>query len=177
MPVGFDIDVISDIKQAEQYLTSVEREVVPKAASWALNRTAKKVQTRVIRFISSVAGIKQKLIRSEMFLIKSSWTRLTSMIRTRGKPRNIIHWNARQTKKGVTASPWKNRRLFKHAFIVNDKWVAVRTTKKRLPLKPIFGPGVMKEFSRPKAIGLMQVNAIQFFKENFNRELKRHLGN
>jgi hypothetical protein len=57
------------------------------------------------------------------------------------------HFRAAQNAAGVSASPWRNRKLYRHACIVASAGAHAfwRTGSSRLPIKRIAGPNVPKE--------------------------------
>ena len=72
-------------------------------------------------------------------------------IRIKSRYLNLIEFGARQTKKGVSAKAWGNRKLYKHAFMGSG-----RNSGKRLvfgktrgkKLKALHGPSLPREFER-----------------------------
>lgn len=79
--------------------------------------------------------------------IPASGAVLEFLITSRGGPIPLKHFKARQVGSGVSAAPWNNRKIYKHAFIVPSLgghafW---RMGKGRLPIKRIAGPNVPKE--------------------------------
>jgi len=170
------LNVKLDIKNATRGLNRWERKLIPSVTRSALNRAGKKVKTEIVRFLSPKTKIKQKDLRSGIRIIRASFTRATVTLIARGRRFNVIRFKARETKKGLVAHPWGIRRIYLTGFIGNNQ----RTALMRLPsgkLKGISGPGLSSEFINDQAIRLMeQVGRAAFIKE-FNRDLKRRIGN
>lgn len=115
----------------------------------ALNHTGGKVTTRTKRELSQQIGAPQTAImkygKVKPKLATSS--NLEFQVVSNGGPIPLKHFKARQTRKGVTASPWNNRKTYRSAFVVATAgghafW---RDGKTRLPITRIAGPNVPKE--------------------------------
>ena len=53
-----------------------------------------------------------------MATIRATSATLTYMLRARSDETNIAWFGGVRRRKGVSAAPWKKRRIFRHAFIV-----------------------------------------------------------
>lgn len=116
----------------------------------AINHTGDKAFTRVKRELSKEIGTTQSIIMKYGHIKKyrASGGGLRFEIVSRGGPIPIKNFKARQGRLGVSASPWNNRKLYRHAFIVPSLGGHVfwRTGgSKRLPIERIAGPNVPKE--------------------------------
>jgi hypothetical protein len=132
-------------------LRYLEREVFPQAVSRAINRAANAVRTHTARAVSKAMGVKQKVVRDRVGVMGTNPSNIDrgAIIRIRGSALNLIHFQARQTAKGVSTAPWGGRRLFRSAFIVRGKAVMRRQRDGagfvgRLPIEPMRGPGIAK---------------------------------
>lgn len=116
------------------------------AMSRALNHEGDKGRTQVKRALVKQTGIKYGSIDKAMATIRSTPATLTYQIKARGEETNIAWFGGKQRGKGVSAAPWKKRRIFKHAFIVPRFGRAfIRTSKKRLPIRWLYGPNLGRE--------------------------------
>ena len=168
----FDLSINFDTKDLEKGLNDIQRREVPKAINSAINKTATTVRKDVIRELANETGIQAKVLRQGINILRSTVSTLTASIRARGKAFNLIRFKAHQTKKGVSAAPWKKRRIFKGTFIGNQgRTVFKRTSKKRLPIEPVFGPSIPREFVKEKFQKIMQSTGIKRFNELFPKEL------
>lgn len=167
------ISVETYIDEALKFLGDLERSVAPQAASAAINRVAVSARAEAIREISRETGLTQTEIRQRLNITTANRNTLTAKIIARPWSPNLIRFNARQTQPGVSAAPWRKRRVHKHTFIANKgRTVFVREGKARLPLKSVRGPSVRKEFMRGYAIRAMERKVAERFGLEFDRALR-----
>lgn len=124
----------------------------------ALNRGGDQGRTAVRRSLVSQTGIKYGLINRAVFNTRATPADLSYSLIAKGSETNIGLFNARQAKKGVSAAPWRKRRIFKGTFIVGAYAGKVfkRTSEKRGPLEPLWGPNIAREIVREPTIGEWQ---------------------
>ena len=139
-------DGIARLTIAAQKLSSTQKNNVLRRA---VNHTGDKVHTAVMRALAQQIGAPQAVIRryGKITKLRANNATLTYIIRCAGGPIPLKHFRAYQTRKGVSAAPWKNRKTYRSAFIVPSLgghafW---RTGSKRLPIERIAGPNVPKE--------------------------------
>lgn len=115
----------------------------------ALNHTGDRAFTIVKRTISKQIGASQAIIQryGRLRSLKANATRLEYIIKADGGPIPLKHFGPYQGRGGVTAAPWNNRKLYRHAFIVASLGGQVfwREGRGRLPIKRIAGPNIPKE--------------------------------
>lgn len=115
----------------------------------AINHTASKSKTQVIRHVAKRSGVTQSLIRKRraIYLRRANYSDLQAFIIAEGTYMSLKDFKPTQLKAGVKASPWGERRLFKSSFIVDKlgSHVFVRTSKKRLPIEKMYGPAIPNE--------------------------------
>jgi len=153
-----------------------QKKVMQKAEVAALNRAAKTALSRTIRLIRQKYNLKAKDIREQTKVIRANRNNTKVEIRVANKAIGLIKFGARQTKKGVTAAEQKGRRkTYPNAFIAVAKAggqaVFIRKTKKRLPIKEMFGPTAMQLFSSKKASDELEKIFYERFKIEFERAL------
>ena len=130
-------------------MTTIERSVVPQATARALNRTAAEARTQVVRKLASQTGLKQKSIREKLIVVRARRSSLVAELQVSGRPLNLLRFGARQTKRGVSAKAWGKRRVYPGTFLGNrGRTVFKRVGGKRLPIKPVWGPSIPREFIR-----------------------------
>ena len=174
--MSFNIRVTHELKQLRRDLGKVRRQVLPKAMASALNRTATQVQSASIKAISRETGLKQKDVRGEMRRSRAMPKRLAVTITARGRALNLIRFAARKVKKGVSAAPWRKRRVFKGAFIANQgRTVLKRVGEGRTPLRPVWGPGIAKSFADKPVRGAADKAFRERWPVNFKAALKFQL--
>lgn len=168
------------VPEFEQALATLQKQVFPTATARALNLVASKMRTRMVRSVAEEMGIQQKAVRTRTKLIKATKTRAQALLEFRGRAFNLIEFKARQTKRGVTASPWGKRRLIPHAFIATmpqgGRIVVIRSLRGgrrvgRLPIEAWLGPGVAKT----AAAESLQRERTEIMREVYPAELTRQL--
>lgn len=176
MASDIQFNIKSDVEKLTRTLTADQRKVIPKVINTTINKIATTVRKEAVKTISKETGFKAKDLRDKMFLKRSRPATLTAVIDASGKFSNLIRFKARQTRRGVSAAPWRRRKVFGSAFIGNKgRTVFVRTTKSRLPVRPLFGPAIPREFLRDKMLKIYQEVGAKRFREIFPRELKFRL--
>jgi len=144
---------LRDVNKLFDELPNVTR----KATVAALNRVATTARAEAVRGIAAETGLKQKDIRDHLAIRKADRFTLVAEIQAKPWSPNLIRYQARPTKRGVSAAPWKHRRIFKGTFIGNQgRTVFKRVGKARLPIKALHGPSVPREFMRGYALEAMR---------------------
>ena len=138
------IDIRDNLSDVLVGLDAIETKVLPKATDRSLNRVGKRASRLMMRQIGKEAGVAQKVLKNRGFFAsaKSSIRTLTFTVIVKWGAIPLKDFNPRQTKKGVTAKAWGSRQVYDGAFIVDKlgRHVFVRKTKKRLPIKKLYGP-------------------------------------
>lgn len=168
------------VPEFQQALATLEKQVFPTATARALNLVASKMRTAMVRSIADEMGIQQKAVRTRTKLIKATKVRQQALLEFRGRAFNLIEFRARQTKRGVTASPWGRRQLIPYAFIATmpqgGRIVVIRSLRggtrvRRLPIEAWLGPGVAKT----AAAEGMQRERTKLMQDVYPTELARQL--
>lgn len=168
------------VPELGRVLREVENQVLPTANSRALNLVGRKMRTAMVRAVASEMGIQQKAVRSRTKLIKGSKAKPRVLLEFKGRAFNLIEFKARQTKKGVTASPWGQRRLIPHAFIATmpsgSRIVVIRrlrggTRVPRMPIDAWLGPGIAKTAAAEQ----LQEERARLIREVYPPELNHQL--
>lgn len=140
-------------------LSILEQRVFPDAATRAVNNVAKTLRARSGSSIAAAMGAKVGAVKRRITVTKAKRGKTpVATLTLSGRALNLIEFRARQTKKGVSAAPWANRRIFRTGFIVEiggNKLVMIRRKRggrrvPRLPIRSMLGPGVAKEASTPE---------------------------
>jgi hypothetical protein len=163
-----------NVKNTVNWLDKLDRSLIPKATGMAINKTATNVKSAASKLIAKQMGTTQKVVNSKARLSKSSRVRDFAVITYSGKPLNLVRFGARQTKKGISAAPWGNRRVFPGTFYGNDRrTVFKRQTKARLPIKSVYGPSIPQEAAR-EAVGKASQQVVNIrFPVHFRAALNR----
>lgn len=166
-------------------LSHAEREVFPKAAARALNRTAVTIRKESVRAIAQHMGMKQKPVRDRTRIQRAQPkpAGLTAVLTFRGRAFNLIRFKARQTKRGVSAAPFGARKIFPHTFIAtirSNPGVFVRTKQGgrrvgRTPIRGVLGPGVARTASEAQISAERRASVAKLVPERLERELKYYM--
>lgn len=170
------IDIKGDVAAARRRLNDTQRRILPAATNRALNRTGDHANTLTVRELAGVTGLKQKDVRAAMTRTRSNFSNLTYRLAAIGKALNLIRFGARQTKKGVSASAWGARKVYKGTFIANQgRTVFVRESAKRLPIRPVHGPSLPREFARADFMARLKEAVSIKWRAEFTAQLNYYL--
>lgn len=120
----------------------------PIAIARALNHTGAKVRTQMIRALVPQTGLKRKTIVKALVRKGASASGLVYVIKSKGGNISLKYFAARETRAGVTAAPWGQRKLYPAAFLKGGRFpkrVALalgghafaRTGTPRTPIKKV----------------------------------------
>ena len=142
----------------------------------AINHTGNKVHTRVVRALGQQIRAPQSVIKKygTVRRIKANAQNLSYTIRSDGGPIPLKYFRANQTRKGVSAAPWGNRKTYKHAFLIakfasHAFW---RSTSKRLPIERIAGPNVPKELVKDEVRRVFEQMTATHLPKRVEHEIK-----
>lgn len=183
-----------DLRKAKALLSGIKGGV-PRVIARALNKTLTGVRKDAVKEIQKTITPKAKVIRKTFKISKATVFRPTGVILSTGKPLGLIHFKARQTKKGVTLQIKKKepRKFLKHAFIATMPsghkgvfWREYKGTrgatrkgmayaaiprKYRLPIKELYGPRVPDILSNEPVMKPILDKAKRRLRKNFSHEL------
>lgn len=169
------INITSNVKQVEKQLTALERKVLPRATNKTLNRVGGKLNTQVVRYVSKKVGLPQKNLRQRGFFarVTSNLRTMTTHVRVMYGALPLKDFKATQTPKGVTATSWGKKKLYKNTFISNELYghVFVRKTKKRLPISKVYGANPA-EVAKSSELRLILTKVIE---ENMGKEMTSNI--
>lgn len=103
-------------RMAEEFKNKVTRGQFNKAVSRALNRVIEMARTQAYREIRLAYNIPVKDLRNDISISRANPSVLNAKLNALGKPLPLAVFQARQTKKGVTANIAKRRVLVRGAF-------------------------------------------------------------
>jgi len=165
--VQYDIRV--NIADAIRELNLLHREIIPAATARALDRTAQNARTVAIKTIREETGLPAKLIRDRLRIRGANRNRLEAIITALKAAPNLSNFQARQTKRGVSAKAWNKRKVYPRTFIANNgRTVFKRVGKARLPIEPVYGPSVPRTFMQRRAQQAMEATIESRFRFNFD---------
>lgn len=84
----------------------------------SLNKIAAQAKVAAAREIKEAGyNLKAGVIKKDISVIKAKPGSLVAVVRARGRPIGLIHWSARQNRRGVSVRVLGKRKLIKGAFI------------------------------------------------------------
>ncbi len=121
-------------------------EKAPHALRRTVARTGDMARTQVIRALTKQTGLKREVIVRALKVTRPSFESLNYVMRTRGGDIALKYFSARETRKGVRASPFGKRKVFAGAFIMGGRFpsrvpldlnghVFIRSGKSRFPIE------------------------------------------
>lgn len=188
--MAFDITIENDLKQLKRGLTALETKVAPKATLRTLNRVAESAKVASARHIAPQMNSRQAAIKRRIETRKATFKKLWVTLIARDRALPLIEFvvgSKKPTqqaggKRGVVrAKVYGKTRTLTNAFIAprkrgsNKTTVYMRKTSKRLPLKMLFGPGIMQLFKQKENDQIMQAKVQERFAPEFNNNLKFYL--
>lgn len=186
----FDVSVERDLKSLKRGLTALEKDVVPQTTVRTLNRVADSTATASARHIAPLMGSRQAGIKRRIENRRANFKRLWATLVASDRPLHLVEFvvgSRRPTqqpggKRGpVKAKAWGTTKVYKGAFIAPRKKgsskteVYVKKSGKRLPLKLLFGPGIMQLFKKPENVAIMNSRVKEQFSTEFTRNLVFYL--
>lgn len=141
------------------------RERAPQAEVRALNRAAVSVRTLLVKNIAADTGLKSGTVRERISITNATESSKVARVSVSGKRIPLIDFGARGPEpsrgrgRGVTARNPGGAGRYPHAFIATvgtggHRGVFERRTRKRLPIRELFGPSLPHVFNKfvPEAI-------------------------
>lgn len=155
----------------------------PKAVSRAINHTGNIANTGVTRALVAQTGAKRAGVVRTLKRNPATPDHLEFAIVGTGKHLGLKDFGARQIKAGVSAAPWRQRRVFKGAFIVGSIGGHVFTntgkwsdkSKRFNKLKKMFGPAIPKEMVRGQSAETFRTVVSERLPERLVHEITRIL--
>ena len=153
---------------------------MPRVMTRAINRTTQSAKTETGRRISQAINITQSSIKKRILMTKATFSRWIGTLGISEKRFSLIHFKARQTKKGVTYKIEKSggRKQIPAAFIRSPRGAKVvfrRETPqtKRLPLVALKGPSLGVVFERAGGIARgVTKSAYKNLEKNIDEQIK-----
>lgn len=139
------------------------------------------------------SGLSSSGFKQSIKIIKSRPNTLRAIVKAEGKAIPLIRFSARKTKRGVVASAYGRRKLYRGTFLAKGKYgrgVFKRTGDQRgqvrqvkrgryagkrykvgYPINELYGPGVAEVFEDPRIFQLMREVVRREFPRAFEREI------
>ena len=112
-----EVKVKSNMDKAMRGLWNVKTKYIQKALVTSLNKIGAEVFTQAKRELKDATGLKVGVVAKGLKKDKARRGDEEYTIRIKSKYLNLIEFNARQTKRGVSAKAWDNRKIYRGAFV------------------------------------------------------------
>lgn len=163
------------VRDTQRRLHGIEQKA-PNAISSALNRTLTTLVTSISKEIREGYHIKAADIKKTITKKNANKNDLSGSIKSRGRVIGLDHFKKSQTKKTLKAAVKKTGlKPIENAFLANTNGekIFVRTSKKRLPIKRLYGPSVPQMFKSREIKEELALQADTNFKNRLNHEINR----
>jgi hypothetical protein len=173
------VTVKFDDAQLKAALKQFSQQGVTRAAVRALNKAATNVRAESVRIVRERRALPAKTIRDGFSIRRASPATLTSVVTATGRPVPLRDYQARATKKGVTARVVRTgpRKRISHkgnkAFLIKKlgDHVFARETSKRLPIKKLYGPSIPTALASEAISRAIETKAADSLSKRLQEEL------
>ncbi len=147
-----DIAVKNTIKKAMKNVKFVHQQYLPKALVTALNKVGAEVATQAKKELAGATGLKAGVVAKKIKKDKARRNDETYSIFIKSRYLNLIEFNAKQTKRGVSAKAWGNTKIYRGAFIGrgqdSGKKLVFKKVRGSKQIKAVHGASLPREFER-----------------------------
>lgn len=155
-------------------LQSLKGDAVVKAIIDASDRAANTGRTAANKKIRELYTIKAGDINKRV-LIKHEALGVT--LKVKGPMEKVQTYRARSGKRGVYVTIKKgDSKLLPRSFMIGNKFMA-RTSKKRFPLKGLYGPSVAQLFGNKEVMKVIEAKSMEMYDKRLRHELQRTIDN
>ena len=184
--MAFDITIQHDLKKLMQSLNALETKVAPQATVRTLNRVAESAKVASAKHIASQMNSTQASVKRRIETRKATFKTLWATLVARDRALQLIEFVVGSKKPAqqvggkrelVRAKVYGKTRTLSKAFIAprrrgsSKTTVYMRKSGKRLPLKMLYGPGIMQLFRQRENDQVMQAKVSERFPIEFRRNL------
>jgi len=179
MAVYIDIET-AGIKDLSRLYMSMGGYRKRKITARALNRVGSMARTQHVRYIAKSSGARSTTVRRFMRTKRADAGgsgRQTYEMQFTGGYLSLKEFRPRQTRRGVSASPWGKRQRFKGTFL-NRKMgghVYKREGSARFPIKKLYGPAIPMEAAMADAQQVVNEVARAHLPRRIEHETKQEL--
>ena len=154
------INIERDFERLAKRLSDTQRKALPKALNRTIKRVGPAAEKVIYRAVAKDSGVKQKdLKRKHWFRAYFGTIAAPSYkLMVRFGAVSLKDFNPKQLKRGVKASAWGKRKLYRHTFISQELHghVFARKVKELGPktrkIKKIWGPTIRTSTVRPETM-------------------------
>lgn len=171
----------SMLRDVQNRLRGIERKA-PNAISSALNRTITNLATNISREVRTVYPVKASDVKETLIKRTSNPNTLNASIKSKGKvlglekfkvsPKTVQPSRKKPIKVAVKKGALKP---LQKAFVAEVSGIKVfeRTSKKRLPIRRLYGPSVPQMLKNVGIQEKLNTQANEKFQERLNHEINR----
>ena len=174
-----EVKVKSNMNEVLRKLGTVHKKYVAKALVTALNKVGAEVVTQAKRELKDATGLKAGVVGKKIKKDKARKGDETYSIHIKSRYLNAIEFGARQTKKGVSAKIWNNRKIYKGAFIGSGrnsgKQLVFKKSRRKKGIEAVHGASLPREFERQNMAKIFNKTINKRFPILFKRALDFHL--
>ncbi len=165
-----DITITIDTTDLERMGQRLGRVDLKPAIARSLNRAGSHMLTIVTRQLAGQTGLGVRETRDEVRVDKAYPGKLTYTATIPGRWLTLVRFEPTQRPTGVSARPWGYRRTFPHAFLIRNI-PFVRKGRGSLPVRPLFGPSLAREFERGELEEMARQAAFASWEKNIKHEV------
>lgn len=182
--MGVGINVTLDHSAFDRALEQLSGREFNRAATRALNDTARQANRAAARMIAKESGAKVSRVRKFMSFHPARADRLVAEIDVSGRPVPLVEFQARQTAKGVTARAWGVRRLYPGTFLATMATGHTGVFRRqrrggrrvgRFPIEELHGPSFPAIFGGDRVRSEFQTTVSQRLPVNLQRQIEREI--
>lgn len=178
--MSVDISIVALIDDAEEFFGELGDRNTKIALSLGVKRTGRQATAKSATLIAKAMGLKTGIVREKLRLrLPRNLDDLSATITGRGNAMSLIHFGAKQRRKGVSAKAWGERRTYPHTFIARANGggdqVFARKGSDRLPIRKLFGPGIAQTMADAEVFAAIEDHAEERLETNIAREIDRRL--
>lgn len=146
--INLRIDTGDIVRRAVIYRQGPKR--MQQIISRVLNHVGGTARTKVKSALAKQMGLPAGTVDSRLITKRAYPGHQSFEITAAGRPIPLADFDARQTRHGVSARPWGQRRVFSGTFIVQSLGGQVfrRAGGARLPIVKLWGPSIPREMLR-----------------------------
>ena len=174
-----EVKVNSNFKKALRDIGNVPRKYVQKALVTALNKVGVEVATQAKKELAGATGLKAGVVGKKIKKDKARRGDEKYTISIKLKYLNLIEFNGKQTKRGVSAKVWGNRKIYRGAFIGrgqnSGKQLVFKKGRGSKQIKAVHGASLPREFVRQDMAKIFNKKIKTRFPILFKRALEFHL--
>ena len=176
------LTISHNLQEGQQAIDRLHKDVAAQATARAVNRTIEQAKTAMSREIRAEFNISASKVNESLRINRATYKNGLYQIEAslespskRGRSLNLINFDARTTRQGVTVRIKKGggRKLLKGAFIANQgRTVFRRVGKERLPIEALQTIEVANMFNTKRINACVVKFMLDKFPQIFEREAR-----